>query len=118
MDTRQMHKAVAQGELDGAFAYLYGRRAPEQPQRYLQVLEGFESLFGAGRQVRLFSAPLKLALKVLCNTLLGLGALLLLNAAAPFTGLSLGLNLFNAAVVGVLGIPGLGLLLLVQWIFT
>ena len=57
MDTRQMHKAVAQGELDGAFAYLYGRRAPEQPQRYLQVLEGFESLFGAGRQVRLFSAP-------------------------------------------------------------
>lgn len=68
--------------------------------------------------VRLFSAPLKLALKVLCNTLLGLGALLLLNAAAPFTGLSLGLNLFNATVVGVLGIPGLGLLLLVQWIFT
>ena len=40
MDTRQMHKAVAQGELDGAFAYLYGRRAPEQPQRYLQVLAG------------------------------------------------------------------------------
>lgn len=68
--------------------------------------------------LRVFAAPLKLAVKVLCNTLLGLGALLLLNAAAPFTGLSLGLNLFNAAVVGVLGVPGLGLLLLVQWIFT
>ena len=68
--------------------------------------------------LRVFAAPLKLAVKALCNTLLGLGALLLLNAAAPFTGLSLGLNLFNAAVVGVLGVPGLGLLLLVQWIFT
>ena len=67
---------------------------------------------------RVFSAPLKIAVKVLFNTLLGLGALLLLNAAAPFTGISLGLNLFNAAVVGVLGVPGLGLLLLVQWIFT
>ena len=68
--------------------------------------------------LRVFAAPLKLVVKVLCNTLLGLGALLLLNAAAPFTGLSLGLNLFNAAVVGVLGIPGLGLLLLIQWVFT
>ena len=67
---------------------------------------------------RVFSAPLRLAVKVLCNTLLGLGALLLLNTAAPLTGLSLGLNLFNAAVVGILGVPGLGLLLLVQWIFT
>lgn len=67
---------------------------------------------------RVFSAPLKLAVKVVFNTLLGLGALLLLNAAAPLTGVSLGLNLFNALVVGVLGVPGLGLLLLVQWIFT
>ena len=68
--------------------------------------------------LRVFAAPLKLVVKVLCNTLLGLGALLLLNAAAPFTGLSLGLNLFNAAVVGVLGIPGMVLLLLIHWIFT
>ena len=68
--------------------------------------------------LRIFSAPLKLAAKVAFNTLLGLGALLLLNAAAPLTGVSLGLNLFNAAVVGVLGVPGLGLLLLVRWIFT
>ena len=67
---------------------------------------------------RVFAAPLRLPVKVLCNTLLGLGALLLLNTAAPLTGLSLGLNLFNAAVVGILGVPGLGLLLLVQWIFT
>lgn len=68
--------------------------------------------------VRVFAAPLRLALKAALNTLLGLGALLLVNATTAFTGLSLGVNLFNALVVGVLGVPGLGLLFLVQWIFT
>ena len=50
-----------------------------------------------------FSAPLRLAGKALLNTLLGLGALILLNATSAFTGLSLGVNLFNALVVGILG---------------
>lgn len=68
--------------------------------------------------VRVFSAPLKLLLKVGLNTLLGLGGVLLLNTASGLTGLRLGLNLFNALVVGILGPPGIGLLLLVQWIFT
>lgn len=67
---------------------------------------------------RAFSAPLRLAGRAAVNTLLGLGALLLLNALSPLTGLSLGLNLFNALVVGILGVPGLGLLLLVQWVLT
>lgn len=66
---------------------------------------------------KVLSTPLRLAMKAALNTLLGLGALLLLNATTAFTGLHLGLNLFNALVVGVLGVPGLGLLLLVQWIF-
>jgi len=60
----------------------------------------------------------KLVARVAVNTLLGLGALLLLNATSRFTGLRLGLNLFNAVVVGILGIPGLGLLLLLSWVVT
>jgi len=64
------------------------------------------------------AAPLRQAVRVAANTLLGLGALLLVNLTAPFTGVSLGFNLFNALVVGVLGVPGLGLLLLVQWVLT
>ena len=68
--------------------------------------------------IKVFSTPLKLMSKVVLNTLLGLGGLALLNAAAPLTGLRLGLNLFNALVVGILGVPGIGLLLLVQWVFT
>ena len=35
---------------------------------------------------------------------------------AGITGFALGLNLWNALVIGVLGLPGLGLLLLVQWV--
>ena len=67
---------------------------------------------------RAFSAPLRLAARAAVNTLLRLGALLLLNATTAVTGLRLGLNLFNALVVGILGIPGLVLLLLVQWVIT
>ena len=52
------------------------------------------------------------------NGALGLGALWLLNSAAPVTGVTLGLNWFNALTVGVLGLPGLGLLLLVKWVLV
>ena len=68
--------------------------------------------------LRLFAAPLKLALKVLFNSALGFGALWLLNLTTSVTGLSLGLNWFNAIVIGILGVPGFGLLLLVQWVLT
>lgn len=64
------------------------------------------------------SMPLRLTIRVALNTLLGLGALLLVNATSALTGLSLGVNLFNAAVVGILGVPGLGLLFLAQWVLT
>lgn len=67
--------------------------------------------------VRLFAAPLKLAVKVLANTLLGLLALFLLGLTESVTGFSLGLNLFNALTVGVLGVPGLVLLVLLQMLF-
>ncbi len=68
--------------------------------------------------VQLFSAPLRLALKVLLNTLLGFAALFLLNLAGGATGFTLGLNLFNALIIGVLGIPGLVLLTLLKLVFV
>ena len=68
--------------------------------------------------VRLFRRPLKLALRVVLNSALGLGVLWLLNSTAPVTGLTLGVNWFNALTVGVLGLPGLGLLLLVKWVLV
>lgn len=66
--------------------------------------------------LRIFSAPLRLAVKVLGNTLLGFLALWVVQLTSGLTGIVLGLNLWNALVLGVLGLPGLGLLLLLEWV--
>ena len=66
--------------------------------------------------IREFSAPLKLAVKLLVNTLLGFLALWAVNLTAGVTGIALGVNVFNALVIGILGLPGFVLLLLVQWV--
>ena len=72
--------------------------------------------------VRLFHRPLRLALRVVFNSALGLLALWMTPSVspvtAPVTGLTLGVNWFNALTVGVLGVPGLGLLLLVKWVLV
>lgn len=66
--------------------------------------------------IRVFSTPLRIALKLLVNTLLGFLALWAANLTAGFTGITLGLNLLNALVIGILGLPGFVLLLLTQWV--
>lgn len=66
--------------------------------------------------LRVFSTPLRLVLKLLVNTLLGFAALWAVNLTAGFTGITLGLNLWNALVVAILGVPGFVLLLLIQWV--
>lgn len=68
--------------------------------------------------LRLFAAPLRLAFRAALNALVGFAALFMLNLAAPLTGLSLGLNLMNALTVGILGLPGLILLVLLQTVFV
>lgn len=77
---------------------------------------GLVLLFLAVACAALLRKPLKMVLRVVLNSALGFGALWLLNATAAVTGISLGLNLFNAITIGVLGVPGLGLLLLVKWV--
>lgn len=62
--------------------------------------------------LRLFAAPLKLAGKLLGFALLGI-----LSALGVLAKLSLGLNLFNALVIAVLGVPGLALLILLRLVF-
>ena len=66
--------------------------------------------------LRVFSGPLRLALKLAVNSLLGFMALWAVQATAGVTGIALGLNLWNALVIGILGLPGFVLLLLVQWV--
>ena len=67
---------------------------------------------------RLFKSPLKLVLRVGINTALGFAAVWVLNLTSGVTGLSLGLNWFNAVVIGILGVPGFFLLLLLKWVLT
>ena len=83
-----------------------------------KVVLGLLCAFVALGVIQLFSAPLKLALRVLLNTLLGFAALFALNLAGNLTGFTLGLNLFNALVIGVLGAPGLALLCLLKLVFV
>ena len=68
--------------------------------------------------LRLLRRPLKLLVRLAISSSLGFGALWLLQYTSAYTGLSLGLNLFNVLTVGVLGLPGLGLLVLLQWVLT
>ena len=65
---------------------------------------------------KVLTAPLRIAVRAALNAALGLGALLLVEAGSSVTGLSLGVNLIHAAVVSILGVPGLGLLFLIQWV--
>lgn len=81
-----------------------------------KILAGLAAVFLLLALIRVFQAPLRLALKLLVNTLLGFLALWVVNLTAAFTGIALGFNLWNALVIGVLGLPGFLLLLLTQWV--
>jgi inhibitor of the pro-sigma K processing machinery len=56
--------------------------------------------------------PLKIVLKMIVNSLLGGILLIVLNAIGSSIGLMIPLNPINAVTVGVLGIPGVIMLLL------
>ena len=81
-----------------------------------KILAGLLAGFLLVALIRVFSVPLKVTLQLLANTLLGFGVLWLINRTAALTGVSLGLNLWNALTIGILGLPGVVLLLLVQWV--
>lgn len=65
---------------------------------------------------KLLTAPIRLAGKLLINGLVGFVVLFFLNFAGNLVGLSLGINWFNAIVVGIFGAPGVVLLLLMKYL--
>ena len=81
-----------------------------------KILVGILGLFLLVALLRVFRTPLKIALKLLLNTLLGFLALWLVNLTSAYTGISLGVNLWNSLTIGILGLPGFILLLLAQWV--
>jgi len=66
---------------------------------------------------KILKTPLKWAFKLLLNAASGFIALVILNFFGGIVGLSLTVNLVNCLVAGILGLPGVVLLLLLKYIF-
>lgn len=63
-----------------------------------------------------FHKALGRLLRLLGRTLAALGSLALLKLVGDAVGLGLGVNLLNALVLAFLGVPGLGLLMMLNWV--
>ena len=74
------------------------------------------ALFLLSLSFRLLKKPLAWVLKFLLHAAMGYAFLFLFNFVGAWVGVSLGLNWINAAVAGVLGVPGVILLLLVKYL--
>ena len=66
--------------------------------------------------VRIISAPIKLIFKLLINTAIGFGILFLINLIGQNFGFQLEMNLLHALIVGIFGIPGVVVLILLQFL--
>lgn len=63
----------------------------------------------------LFRRPLGALCRLAVRSGLGLVFLWLFQGLGGLLGIHLGINLLNALILGALGLPGFGLLLLSQW---
>ena len=66
--------------------------------------------------LRLLAKPIRFIFKLLLNTVLGFVLLWLINFFGGGLGIALELSLFNALIVGLLGIPGVLLLLAIHFL--
>ena len=64
----------------------------------------------------IFHKPVKWFLKLLLRSALSLLLLIAWGASGLLPSLALGANVFNALTLGLLGLPGFGLLLLFRWL--
>ena len=60
--------------------------------------------------------PAARVLRLALRSSVGLAALALFAQVGQLVGVQLGVNLVNALVLGVLGLPGFGLLLMLLWV--
>ncbi len=67
--------------------------------------------------LKLLKTPIKWVFKLLINAVSGFIALLVLNFFGSLVGLHITISWLSAILVGVLGLPGVVILLLVQYIF-
>lgn len=65
--------------------------------------------------VVIFRKPLGKLLKIVVKTAAGLCFLAFFSHVGGAVGVNLGVNLVNALVLALLGVPGFGLLLILNW---
>lgn len=65
----------------------------------------------------IFSKPIKWAVKLLLNAILGFVILFVVNCFGAYIGLSITVNWLNAIITGVFGIPGIIVLILIESFF-
>ena len=64
----------------------------------------------------LLRRPAARLLRLALRSSVGLAVLALFSQVGGFVGIKLGVNLVNALILGALGAPGFGLLLMLQWV--
>lgn len=64
----------------------------------------------------LLRRPIAQLLRLVLRSSLGLAVLALFSQVGHLFGVTLGVNWLNALVLAVLGVPGFGLLLMLQWV--
>lgn len=67
---------------------------------------------------KIFILPLKIIFKLILNSILGGLLIFLINIVGSSFGFHIGLNIVTAIFVGLLGIPGAGLLAILQIILN
>lgn len=80
-----------------------------------QVLWGL-GVFGGLLVLVLLRRVVAAVVKLVLRTAVGAGVLTALSYVGGAIGLNLGVNLGNSLVLGVLGAPGLGLLMMLNWL--
>ncbi|MCL2843722.1 MAG: pro-sigmaK processing inhibitor BofA family protein [Oscillospiraceae bacterium] len=68
--------------------------------------------------VTIFRRPIRLLLRLVMNTIGGFIMLFVVNFLGQFIGISLTIGWFNAVIVGIFGLPGVGFLLILQWLLV
>lgn len=66
--------------------------------------------------LKILAKPIKLAFKLLINAGLGFVILFIVNFFGEFFNFTLGVSFLNALVAGVLGVPGVIILILIKFL--
>lgn len=68
--------------------------------------------------IRVFYTPIKIAFKLMLNSIAGGIFLAFLNIVGGIVGIQLGVNVVTSMIAGILGIPGAALMLILQVVLS